>query len=63
MEPERFVLDSYAILAFLESAEGHGKVRELLQKASVGGCELFMSIVNLGEVVYITERERGLPKA
>lgn len=63
LEPERFVLDSYAVIAFLEGAEGGEQVRELLQKALGGRCELFMSIVNLGEVVYITERERGLPKA
>lgn len=63
MERERLVLDSYALLAFLEGAAGGERVRELLQKALVGRCKLFMSIVNLGEVVYITERERGLPKA
>ncbi|MBI2304817.1 MAG: type II toxin-antitoxin system VapC family toxin [Chloroflexi bacterium] len=63
LQSERFVLDSYAVLALLEGAEGHERVGELLQKALVGQCELFMSIVNLGEVLYITERERGLPKA
>ena len=63
MEPARFVLDSYAVLAFFEGAEGGKRVRELLQNAVGGRCELFMSVVNLGEVVYITERERGLPKA
>ena len=63
METERFVLDSYAVLAFLEAAEGGERVRELLQDALAGQCELFMSTVNLGEVLYITERGRGLPKA
>ena len=37
-------------------------VKELLQEALAGQCQLFMSIINLGEVLYITERERGLPK-
>ena len=63
MEPKSFVLDSYAVLAFLEDAKGGKRVRELLQEAFAGQCQLFMSIVNLGEVLYITERERGLPKA
>jgi len=63
LKPERFVLDSYALLAFLEGTEGGDQVSELLQKAIVGRYELFMSVVNLGEVLYITERERGLPKA
>jgi ribonuclease VapC len=63
LEPKSFVLDSYAVLAFLEDAKGGKRVRELLQEAFAGQCQLFMSIVNLGEVLYITERERGLPKA
>ncbi len=63
MEAVRFVLDSYALLAFLEGGKGHKRVRELVEKALDGRCLLFLSIVNLGEVLYITERERGLPKA
>jgi ribonuclease VapC len=63
LEPKSFVLDSYAVLAFLEGAKGGKRVRELLQEAFAGRCLLFMSTVNLGEVLYITERERGLPKA
>lgn len=63
MESQRFVLDSYALLAFLEGGKGHKQVRGLMEKALDGRCQLFMSIINLGEVLYITERERGLPKA
>ena len=63
MEAVRFVLDSYALLAFLEGGKGHKQVGKLLEKALDGRCTLFLSIVNLGEVLYITERERGLPKA
>ena len=61
MEQERFVLDSYALLAFLEGEEGQEEVERLLKRASGGHCQLLMSVVNLGEVAYITERERGLP--
>ncbi|MBM3157491.1 MAG: type II toxin-antitoxin system VapC family toxin [Chloroflexi bacterium] len=63
MAEKSFVLDSYAVLAFLEDSKGQEQVRGLLQEASDSRCQLFMSIVNLGEVLYITERERGLPKA
>ena len=63
MEAARFVLDSYALLAFLEGGKGHKQVRELVEKAIDGRYLLFLSIINLGEVLYITERERGLPKA
>ncbi len=58
-----YVLDSYALLAYLEAEDGAGRVRELLEAATDGSCHLYMTVVNLGEVLYITERERGLPKA
>ncbi len=60
---ERLVLDSYALLAFLEGSRGCGLVREVLEMAGEGDCRVLMSIVNLGEVLYITERGRGLHKA
>jgi ribonuclease VapC len=59
---EAAVLDSYAILAFLEGAPGWRRARDILQKAQEGCCTTFMSVVNLGEVLYITERERGLER-
>jgi predicted nucleic acid-binding protein len=62
LEQERFVLDSYALLAFLEGEKGQKEVERLLKQASGGHCQLLMSVINLGEVLYIIERERGLPK-
>ena len=59
----RFVLDSYAIFALLEGTRGVGQVYSLLQEAREGNCELFMSTVNVGEVLYITERERDSANA
>jgi ribonuclease VapC len=58
-----YVLDSYALLAFLEAERGSERISELLKAATAGKCHLFMCVVNLGEVMYIVERERGLPKA
>lgn len=63
LEGKVYVLDSYAILAYLEGEPGSEAVSQLLEAASRGKCRLYMSIVNLGEVMYIVERERGLPKA
>jgi len=54
------VLDSYALLAYLENEAGALQVKSLLSQAETGSSRLWMSIVNLGEVLYITERERGL---
>lgn len=58
-----YILDSFAILAYLEEESGLERVKTLLHAAKQGDCQLFMSLINLGEVLYITEREQGLSKA
>lgn len=58
-----YVLDSYALIAFLEAEPGSDRVRELLEMAQAGRCHLYMCVVNLGEAMYIVERKRGLPGA
>ncbi len=60
---DSYVLDSFALLAYLEAEDGASRVRELMEAVADGSCHLYMTVVNLGEVLYITERERGLPKA
>lgn len=56
----RFVLDSFAVLAFLEDERGADRVRALLEAAKQRRAATLMSEINLGEVLYITEREQGL---
>ncbi len=58
-----YTLDSFALLAYLGGEVGEGRVKEILHDASRGESRAFLSLINLGEVVYITERERGLVKA
>ncbi|MBI4296327.1 MAG: type II toxin-antitoxin system VapC family toxin [Chloroflexi bacterium] len=58
-----YVLDSYALLAYLEGEPGSRRVMELMEAARDGKCRLYMCVVNLGEVMHIVERGRGLPKA
>lgn len=62
-EPARFVLDSFALLAFLEGEAGMARVKEILADAAKDYCEVYLCWVNLGEVLYITEREQGERKA
>ena len=62
-EPTRYVLDSYAVLAFLSAEPGSPRVQEVLTDASSGRSEAYLSLINLGEVAYIVERERGLAQA
>jgi predicted nucleic acid-binding protein len=57
-----FILDAWALLAHFENEAGAEKVAEVLKSAAQGKCSLGMSVINLGEVAYITERERGLDR-
>jgi predicted nucleic acid-binding protein len=50
------VLDSYALLAFLEDEPGADQVHDLLVQAEKSDEKLLMSVVNLGEVWYSIAR-------
>lgn len=65
MSPNKpvYLLDSFALLAYLNDEPGKTRVQELLSLAEDRKCRLVMCLVNLGEVLYIAERERGLPLA
>jgi ribonuclease VapC len=58
-----YLLDSFALLAFLNDEAGRTRVQEILALAEGRKCRVVMCLVNLGEVLYITERERGLAMA
>jgi len=58
-----YLLDSFALLAYLNDEPGKTRVQELLSLAEDHKCRLVMCLVNLGEVLYIADRERGLPQA
>jgi ribonuclease VapC len=58
-----YILDSFALLAFLEDERGAVRVQEILESAWSGDTHAYLSLINMGEVLYITERERGLPLA
>lgn len=53
------VLDSHALLAYFERETGWEKVLDFLHEAAGGSYRLVMSVVNWGEVCYITLREYG----
>ena len=52
-----YVLDSYAILAYFQAEPGGLKVKELLKQAKAENALTTMSLINLGEVIYITGRK------
>jgi predicted nucleic acid-binding protein len=57
------VLDGFALLAYLQGEAGMPRVRAVLEDADGGRSTAYLSLINLGEVLYITERERGLVEA
>ena len=57
-----FVLDTFAMLAYLQDEAGAGRVETLLEQAAREKCRLCMSIINLGEMLYIIERREGLAR-
>jgi len=60
---ERYVLDSFALLAYLQGEPGAERVESILTACGQDAAAGWMSIVNYGEVLYITERGRGLQAA
>ncbi len=58
-----YVLDSYALLAYFADEKGRGPVEKLLTDALNDEVLIKMTVINLGEVIYIAERKRGLPEA
>jgi predicted nucleic acid-binding protein len=58
-----FVFDSFAVLCYLNREQGFAQVTEKLVAASKGETEIALNMINFGEILYITERERGLTAA
>jgi predicted nucleic acid-binding protein len=59
----RKLLDSFAMLAYLNAEAAHDQVADLLQEAARKRVRALMSAVNLGEVYYIEYKERAPAKA
>jgi predicted nucleic acid-binding protein len=54
-----YVLDTSALLAYIEDEEGADEVETLLMKALDKTDELFISMVTCIEIFYISSREQG----
>ena len=54
-----YVLDSFALISYLQKEAGGPRVAELLREAEEGRAAVWLSIINYGEAIYITEREHG----
>ncbi len=57
------VLDSYALIAFLNKEDGYDRVSEIFEKCTEFDVEALICVVNLGEVYYHALRVGGEQKA
>jgi ribonuclease VapC len=60
---KRYVLDSYAMIAYFEDEPGADRVARVLRQLIQGKAKGFMSVVNWGEVYYNTMREQSVAEA
>jgi ribonuclease VapC len=60
---KRYVLDSFALIAFFENEPGADKVAEILRDINGNKVRGFMSVINWGEIYYNTMREAGVEEA
>src|SRR4030066_655848 len=60
---KRYVLDSYAMIAYFEDEPGADRVAQILRQLIQGKAKGYMSVVNWGEVNYSTMREEGVAEA
>jgi predicted nucleic acid-binding protein len=58
-----FVLDSYSLLAFFRDEPGANAVEKLLNEAAEDKHELYITVVNVGEVYYMSCRKDNVSKA
>ena len=61
-ESPAFVLDTFALLAYFRDEPAAERIEKLFENAGRGKCRLYLSIINLGEILYITERRGGVAK-
>ena len=59
MRKPSYVLDSFAVLAYLQAEPAGPKVKDLLIQAREKHALVFLSIINLGEIIYTVGRWLG----
>ena len=59
MKKPKYILDSYALLAYFQGEHGGEQIRKILKEASTGQAQVSLSVINLGEIYYIISRRRG----
>jgi predicted nucleic acid-binding protein len=57
------VLDSWAMMAFLDGEPAAQEIRQVFRKARKRKATVLFSLINYGECLYVIEREQGVQQA
>ncbi len=60
---KKTLLDSYALLSYLNQENGSDAVKTMLADAQKNRCNALMNEINIGETFYILFKKRGKKKA
>jgi len=60
---KKYVMDSFAMIAFFEDEPGAEKVALILKSLMARKAKAYMSVINWGEIYYNTLREQGAETA
>ena len=55
-----FVLDSFALLRFIQKEPGNEPVKAILDDARTGNVCAMLNVINMGEIIYTVQRRFGL---
>jgi predicted nucleic acid-binding protein len=55
-----FVLDSFALLRFIQKEPGNETVKAILDDARTGNVCAMLNVINMGEIIYTVQRRFGL---
>ena len=58
-ESNSYVLDSFALIGYLENEPFSDQIQNVLTQAKNGAFRLYFHAIHIGEVYYITLREQG----
>lgn len=55
-----YLLDSFAILRFIQKEAGDEAVKDILEDVRIGKACAMLNVINMGEVIYSVQRRFGL---
>lgn len=55
-----YLLDSFAILRFIQKGAGDEAVKDILEDVRIGKACAMLNVINMGEVIYSVQRRFGL---